>query len=524
MLKTRLDNQEGLYRELKAYYSLQHSASWTPSRDEFGVRDPNHNITRSTLDSTRRRVLAQLRSAGFKDVEDFERSISEFLSSFQKAALAISLGMLASYEQVLQKEKSRYLNRSNAMALHQALSHTRAREYYSQAVAAERDARSIRPDPDLHRYMPGEFKMKVDSQQRASEARRLAEVEFAKAAEAHPLLRNKDLERESLANASPAEVQSVMLDYIQARLKDVAETRKNLTGNSVLVFKLDALLRATYAVIGIASGSIYDLILQDRIRSIQGQEAIIALALGVLALAAGLLSAGGGTVAVLAVGAGVGIGVGDALMALRQYEIQSAAHGAQLLSDDPSLGWVIVAVLGAGGELAIVAAAIKAMKPAVLLFNKSGDLVQLEKGLKALPQVKSELRTQILSAARQEHQYQQVARRTANQEVTPGTPGRGLFGKQSPAPSGPLSPELPAAVPAGARIQMVPDQAVRLCEAHPQGSHRLGCIDQDGADRGVPRVRNRPADASERWIRRLLRRKAGSWNEQAHSQDSHHRT
>lgn len=443
MLQGRLDNQEGLYRALKTYYSLQHSASWTPLRDGFGIRDPNYNISRSTLDSARRRLLAQLRSAGFKDIEEMERSINEFLSTFQEVALAISLGMLARYEQALQEENSRYKTRSNAMALHQTLLQTRAREYYNQAAAAERNARSIRPDPGLHRYMPGALKMKANSQQRASEARRLAEVELAKAAEAHPLLHDKDLDGERLANASPAEIQSVLLGYIEARRKDVVETRKNLTGNSVLVFKLDAILRTTYAAAGIAPGSIHDLIVQDRIRSIQGQETIITLVLGVLALAAGLLSGGGGTVAVLALGMSVGISVGDALMALRQYEIESAAHGAQLLTDDPSLGWALVATLGAGGELAVAAAAAKAMKPAILLFNKSGDLVQLEKGLKDLPQINSKLRIQVLDAARQEHQYQQVARRTAAQESTTiGTPGRGLFGKQSPAPSGSLSPEL----------------------------------------------------------------------------------
>ncbi len=321
MLKTRLDNQEGLYRDLKTYHSLQHAASWTPMRDEFGVRDPNYNISRSTLDSTRKRLLAQLRSAGFKDVEEFERSISEFLSTFQKAALAIALGLLARYEQALQKENNRYQNRSNAEALHQALGQTRAREYYNQATASERGARSIRPDPDLHRYMPGELKMKADLQQRASGALRLAEAELAKAAGAHPLLRNKDLDRERLVNASQTEVQSVMLAYIQARRKDVAETRKNLTENPALVFKLDALLRATYEAVGISPGSIHDLIVQDRIRSIQGQEALITLALGVLALAAGLLSAGGGTVAVLALGVSVGIGAGEALLALKHYEI-----------------------------------------------------------------------------------------------------------------------------------------------------------------------------------------------------------
>jgi|GEM_PF-4064862 len=442
MFKTRLDNLEGLYRDIRAYHSLQNSASWIPMRDEFGVRDSNENLRRGSFDGTRQRVLAQLRSAGFKDIEDFERALLAFLTSFQEAALAIALDLLSRYEHVLQKENSRYESRPTAVALHEALCQTRAKEYYDQLGASERDALSIRPEPELHRYTRGQLKMKLESKQRASEARRLAEAELAKVARSHPLLHHKDLDPRRLTHASPSEVQSVMLEYIQARRGDIEETRKNLTENPALIFKLDMILRATYDAAHLTPGSVQDHVIQDRIRSIQGQDALIAMAVGVLALAAGLLSGGGGAVAVVALGVSVGIGVGDALLALRQYEMESAAHGARLLSDDPSLGWVITAVIGAGVEFMFAVAAIKAIKPSVLLFNKSGDLVRLENGLKSLPQVNGELRIQIMNAARQERQYQQVARQVASHEGSTGSPGRGLFGKQSPAPSGPLSPQL----------------------------------------------------------------------------------
>jgi hypothetical protein len=101
----------------------------------------------------------------------------------------------------------------------------------------------------------------------------------------------------------------------------------------------------------------------------------------------------------------------DGLEQLRQYERQSAAYGAQLVSEDASLTWVVVAALGTGLDLAVVAGALRAMGPALRTFQKSGDLGQLERSLKALSRVEERLRQRVLQAAQQRVGYEEAVRK-----------------------------------------------------------------------------------------------------------------
>jgi hypothetical protein len=425
-----------LVREFANYRSLQRSAS-IPRVDEFGIRDRDDG--RKMIAQQREQLATQLRAQGFAGIEDFERIHDEFLAAFQREAMALALNMLARYEQLLQREHGKYQNASNAVALYQALGG--ARKHHQQAVEHERRARVLQFDPDLHRPLPAHFELNTQTLRQAAEFRRLAGLELGKFSGAHPLLKNKDFNRWYLLEASQEAVQSVMLTYIRTHQKNIVETRKNLSAHPALIFKLNVVLKASYEVQDISPGSTCDLIIQEHIRVIQGKETSIKLALGVLAIAAGLLTLGGGTIAVVAGGVSLGLGTLDVLVSLQQYELESAAHGSQLLSDDPSLVWVVVAIVGAGLDLSAAVVAIKAMKPAITAFNKSGDLIQFERSLKALP-VEHRLRSKVLDAARAEQQARRVARQQPGAPSSSDASGFALFGKKSPPPSGPLSPEL----------------------------------------------------------------------------------
>ena len=128
-------------------------------------------------------------------------------------------------------------------------------------------------------------------------------------------------------------------------------------------------------------------------------RALIQLAIGVFALIAGLLSGGTGTVAVLGTATALGIGAYMAVEEFQRYELQSAAYGAQLLSKDPSFVWVVVAVIGAGLDLAGVAAALRTLRPAVHAFNQTSDLAALETRLARLTQIDESIRANVLAAA-----------------------------------------------------------------------------------------------------------------------------
>ena len=165
---------------------------------------------------------------------------------------------------------------------------------------------------------------------------------------AHPLVGDADFDRERLARASKDGIQSVMLGHIAARQRDVVDTRHNLESKPERVYGLDILLKESFETQGIQSGTIYDLVIRDHIHDLKQAETIPQIAVAGIAVAAGLASGGSGTVAVLATGTAFGIGSYQAIEELRRYQVQSAAYGAKLLSEEPTMAWVIVAMVGAG--------------------------------------------------------------------------------------------------------------------------------------------------------------------------------
>jgi hypothetical protein len=408
--KARLYGLEDLYRTLKAYRSMQSSLRMIPTRDEFGVRDTSREYLEQRLNELEAELISALARADFGGIEDFERAIYDYEAAFQRETAAVAFDLLARYEHVLYEEERRYRDPANALALAQALGRTQAKQQYEEARGHEALASAIQPDAELHRYLPGELEMKQRQQAAGAEARRRAEAEFAKGAAGHPLTQRPTFDRERLAGAAPTEVQGMLLGYIQARREDIAKTRRNLLSNPELVYKLDLLLKASYEAQNIEPNKIYDLIIRDRIRDVRVSEVMVNLALAVLAIAAGLVTLGGGTVAVIAAGVAFGIGTYQAVKEFREYEVKTEAHGAELLSDDPSFAWVIIAIVGAGLDLAGVVGALKAMRPAVQAFNQTHDVVELERSLKAIAEVNEALRANVLKAARAEVQYRKAVK------------------------------------------------------------------------------------------------------------------
>jgi len=401
-----------LYRRYKAYRSLEKSLASIPSIDEFGVRDPNHSLIKTSITSAREELALLSRRSGFASIEDFKNTIQEYITAFQKETVAIGLDMMFKYDQVLQQEGNSYQDKARTTRLYQELKATEARKNYEQAESNETLANNIQPDPELHRYVaPGEWKMKQEAKRREAEYRARGNAEVNKVARNHPLLAQNDFNREELASSSPEGVRALMLGYIQSRRKDIRKAWNELVQNPGCIYMLDKLLQASRTIQEIQPGSIYDLILVDHAEALRAQQVVSNLLITVLALVVGLFTFGQGTVAIIAATVSVGLGAYAALEEFRRYEVESAQYGAQLLSDDPSLGWVIVAVLGLGIDLAGAASAIKGMATAVKSFNKTSNLAELKKNLQALSQIDEKVRTNVLKAAEAEVSYRAAIRR-----------------------------------------------------------------------------------------------------------------
>jgi hypothetical protein len=97
--------------------------------------------------------------------------------------------------------------------------------------------------------------------------------------------------------------------------------------------------------------------------------------------------------------------------AVEDYKRQNAANDVGLLTDDPSLVWVVLAIAGAAIDTAALSAAFKAAKPiaeATTVFNKTGDVVQLEKDLATIADISTQVRSNILKAAKARAQAKEM--------------------------------------------------------------------------------------------------------------------
>ena len=396
-IETRFYGLDDLYKRYKSYTSLLHSStSLAMSGTPMGVGASLGN--QSALNTMRNELEADLKTAGFPGgIADFEKLIHDYEKAFETETLAIAKVMLEQYERVLYLEEAKYQGQASA-ALYQSVSASKAKENYKKssdesmsAAMSASPAGGGGPQPWVQAH--------VDESKRL---KKQAETDVVTAAAGHPLVANDDFDLKALADASSeSAVRSLMLGYITERRKNITDTKDNLKNKPNMMYGLDALFEASLISQHIKKGSTFYQIIQDRKSEVHWEEAIPKIIQGIVAVAAGLLTGGGGTVAVLAAGTAFGIGAYQALEEFRSYEVKNAAYGAKLTSEDPSMAWVIVAVVAAGIDLTAFAAALPKMRPAIEAFNAGADISdvsKLEKSL-ALTRVEENITKNIIRAA-----------------------------------------------------------------------------------------------------------------------------
>jgi hypothetical protein len=294
-LEARLYGLGEAWQKLEAVRSLEATARSLPARDSYGVGEPEKERTWQSAQEQRAALVQALRRQGFASLEEFERTLEEYAAVLREDALALAGEWLSRYERLLREAEGRYQGASAAAQVYEALRQTQARHYYEQAHGHEEQARQWGPDAELHRQLPGHREQQRVYERLEAQARQQAEAEVRRVSAQHPLLAQPDFERERLVQAPPEQVQGLLLEYIQARRRDVAATRECLAREPELVYKLDRLLATLCIIQGIEEGSTGDLLLRARVKELQAREQRLTGVVTVLALAAGLLSAGSGT-------------------------------------------------------------------------------------------------------------------------------------------------------------------------------------------------------------------------------------
>jgi hypothetical protein len=389
-VQTKLVGLEEVYKKYQLYRTLLSSGSTGGLISPYGA-GAGLVVVREA-EKLRQELDAELPRYGFAGVSEFEAFIKKFEDAFELASASIANDVLGKYAGALYREAERYKNPSELAGLRQALT--------SGAAAGDH---AILQDEGL------------------PEAKRI--------------------NRAALARASDGELAGLIQTHLQTRRADITAARAEIEGKPALIYKMDKLLPVFYAQQGIQPGSIHDLIIRDRMREDAILKLTVGLALAIIAVALAVVTLGAATPAILAAGTaltGAGLGAYMAIDEYRQYAQDKKLADAGL-ADDPSMVWVIVAVVGAGLDMAGAVKAVRALGPAAKALNAGGDLGEFTKAVRALEKA-HELETSAARAA-EKAAAARVGFGEASSELT-----RALSGKLYSFP-GPLAdPEVYKAV------------------------------------------------------------------------------
>jgi Domain of unknown function (DUF4157) len=298
--------------------------------------------------------------------DDIIRRRYAFTQFFQDHAVNVAYSMLQTNELLIQGERDRYAGDANAggtaelaaaLAPHQAtLKQAQAdRAYAAGTTKSYGGGRGV-----VVTEKPADAAQKEAAATAAEDSVRKALVAR------FPVLADPDVKAWHLTE--PGDVlQSNLLRILDGRLGDVRKTRGALLEKPSRVWDFDNAIKAARADLDIVDGSIFDLMIKDAIAKKEREELFTNLLVGALAIGLGLLSFGGGTVAVLGAIGGAAVSTGSAYLHIQKYVRESAAAGSALdrakalSSTEPSLFWLAVDIAAAVLDIGLAAKAFAAL-------------------------------------------------------------------------------------------------------------------------------------------------------------------
>jgi hypothetical protein len=338
----------------------------------------------------------EVKRYGFADLTAFEKWVKDYEKAFERESVNIAQDVLKRFSGKLFKESQRYSDPAEVAALHQKLAGVRAQyQTFEANVQFMKDA-AVGRKTDANR-LPGQGHVPPKTRQadveaarkRAEAAKAAAQAEVKGLAGEYPIFQEdglpegKRVNKEALAKADATTLAGVLQGHIQARMGDVKEASDNIADKPELIYKMDKLMPQFYAQQGIRSGSVHDMIIQDKMRSDAILKMVKGIALAIVAIALAVVTFGTATPAIIAAGAAIGgatIGIYSALDEYEEYTKQKSLADVGL-AKDPSVVWLVVALVGAGLDVTSVAGAMKALIAPAKLLNTAGDVAAFHKAV-----------------------------------------------------------------------------------------------------------------------------------------------
>lgn len=370
-----------------------------------------------TAGDMREQLEQQLPRYGFASIAEFATYIAKFEQAFEDSAVRITLDILAKYAGKLYRESQRYQDPAVVKDLYSKLGAFRTQhdafdkntKIYSEEVWAaghDRDAeqRRLPGNGGMPAKPPTQRQQQAEQNIKAAKAN--ADAEIKNLSKDHPIFAEDDLpadkrlDKVALAQASETQLGGVLQAHIAARNAVVVEARGQLEGKHELIYRMDKLMPAFYAEMDIQPGSIHDQIIKDKMHDDAIAKLVGGILLAIVAIALTVVSLGTATPAIIAAGASIGAAGLSTYMAYDEYKQYSADHAVADagFADDPSVVWLVLAIVGAGVDMGAATKAVRALAPAAKALEAGGEVIDFTKAVEALQKSK-QLDEKIAAAA-----------------------------------------------------------------------------------------------------------------------------
>ncbi len=385
-----------------------------PSPRELQGYELEIKVYEEAIKDLQQRIDADLAKLHVRNEEEFlEMMEKQFPEMWEKRAIEITNVMLDENQSVAETEKRHYgadVLSPNVQDLREADS--MLFEVYDslnrQIAEADTLNRSIKDDQVS---LPGGVPPPEDTKRLEDLNKRIAaeRVELQEKHDyygtLHPILMSEEYVPGSLYRASPEKIEELTGGWVQKILDNIQDTRKNINDRTIRVWDLRDVPEITYQSLGIPRTSVLRNAVNTYIADKKSDQAKLEVALAAVQVTATIVAtvASGGMLAPLAAGIATGVTLGQLALHAQQYMAQSAAQKVsldpavgQILTDEPTLGWLVMDVISLGLD---VSAVVGALKSSARVMMATGDTAAFAAAArKAAPSAAEDL---ILRASRQ---------------------------------------------------------------------------------------------------------------------------
>jgi hypothetical protein len=416
-VKTKLYGLEDLYKEYTEYKSLLSYNKPVHSGQRFSTRKiENERIDGINVrnNAAAKKLTESLNKNGFKSISEFESFIKRYETAFENETVRIGVETLQHYKHTLYKEEKKLSDDAFLDRLSQGIIKSGAKQNFNDADDA-RDAASAMDFAE--KPTSSERALKKEMKNEANQKERQGNNAIQSLSVHTPLVNDPNFDKEAFAKiTNKADLKAFLQDYITTQNQKVDSVISNIQENPEHIYELDNLFQASYAKQKIEKDTIYDSIIKAKNKKLSNQKILIGICKAIFAIALIAITWGAATPVVIAGGAlSLAVSIDAAYEAINEYKDKKEFHDVGLLSDDPSLVWVVLAIAGVAldaGALAAVLKSAKRIATATKAFNEAEDatkaITKLENDLSKIEGLNSKIQQNIVKQAKIQAQQQKI--------------------------------------------------------------------------------------------------------------------